>query len=429
MAIEKTNSYQNRSKAALLYMIVILMCVEILDTYCTLYPTVIPSRIIAEFLSDYPENVANSTFAFFIAIASTGTYLVLLNQFLADRFGRKILLAFTVFGMAFASLLLITATNIVQYTIYLFMLYIFFSSDIWTIYISEECPPEKRAQWNVFILIGGIGGALLLPIFRSIFITETTSNWRGMGYFAILWGIPLSLVILFTFKETQKYIELKEEIASGEKIPSNFKENMKILFKSARRLEFIMILLIGLIAGTIYVVFTLLEVYYVSSPNVSESYINFIILITALSVILGYLITGIAADKWGRKPTLYACAFLSPISVILIIYGVTSLSGILLIIIVGLGAGLGYICLQGVRIVSRLIAVEITPTNARGTGSGLRSLFNAFGATLGLFISGFLILYFGLEITFIIVGLAQLLIIPLGYLYLKETKGIDLSEV
>ncbi len=429
MALEKTNSYQNRSKAALLYMIVILMCVEILDTYCTLYPTVIPSKVIAEFLSDFPQNVANSTFAFCIAIASIGTYLVLLNQFLADRFGRKILLAFTVFGMAFASLLLITATNIIQYTIYLFMLYIFFSSDIWTIYISEECPPEKRAQWNVFVLMGGIGGALLLPIFRSIFVTETTSNWRGMGYFAILWGIPLSLVILFTFKETQKYEEMKEKIASGEKIPSNFKENMKILFKSARRLEFIMLLLISLIAGTIYVVFTLLEVYYANSPNVSESYINFIILITALSVILGYLITGIAADKWGRKPTLYTCAFLSPISVILVVYGVTSLSGILLIIIVGLGAGLGYICLQGVRIVSRLIAVEITPTNARGTGSGLRSLVNAFGTTLGLIISGFLILYFGLAITFIIISFAQLLIIPLGYLYLKETKGIDLSEV
>jgi len=428
MALEKTNSYQNRSKAALLYMIIVLMCVEILDTYCTLYPTVIPSKVIAEFLSDYPENVANSTFAFFIAIASIGTYLVLLNQFLADRFGRKILLAFTTFGMAFASLLLITATNIVQYTIYLFMLYIFFSSDIWTIYISEECPPDKRAQWNVFVLLGGIGGALILPIFRSIYITETISNWRGMGYFAILWGIPLSLVILFTFKETQKFEEMKEKRASGEEMPK-FSENMKILFKSARRLEFIMILLIGVIAGIIYAVFTLLEVYYSSSPNVRESSINFIILITALTVILGYIITGIAADKWGRKPTLYTCAFLSPISVILVIVGVTSLSGILLIIIVGIGAGLGYICLQGVRIVSRLIAVEITPTNARGTGSGLRSLFNAIGATLGLVISGFLILSFGLGITFIIISFTQLLIIPLGYLYLKETKGIDLSEV
>lgn len=81
------NTEFERSKSAILYMIIVLMFVEILDTYCTLYPTVIPSKVIAEFLSEFPENVANSTFAFCIAIASIGTYFVLLNQYLADRKG------------------------------------------------------------------------------------------------------------------------------------------------------------------------------------------------------------------------------------------------------------------------------------------------------------------------------------------------------
>ena len=415
-----------RSKSALLYMIIVLMFVEILDTYCTLYPTVIPSKVIAEFLSDYPENVANSIFAFCIAIASIGTYFVLLNQYLADRKGRKILLAITVFGMGISSLLLATATNLIQYTIYLFMLYIFFSSDIWTIYISEECPPEKRGQWNAFILMGGIGGALLLPIFRSIFITETAANWRGMTYFAIFLGIPLSLLILFTFRETQKFQEMKEKRASGEQMPK-LKENLKVLFKSARRKELIVILIVSLIAGLNYVFFRLVEAYFASS-GMSESDINIVIYFAAVSVILGYLITGIAADKWGRKPLLYIYGVLSPISIIIVAFGI-NFSGVMLIIIVGIGTGIAYITLQGIRIVARLITVEITPTDARGTGSGLRSLISAIGTTLGLFISSALIYFFGLAFTFIVISLPHLLILPLTYLYLKETKGIDLSEV
>ena len=420
------NTEFERSKSALLYMVIVLMFVEILDTYCTLYPTVIPSKVIAEFLSEFPENVANSTFAFCIAIASIGTYLVLLNQYLADRKGRKILLAITVFGMGFSSLLLATATNIIQYTIYLFMLYIFFSSDIWTIYISEECPPEKRGQWNAFVLMGGIGGALLLPFFRSIFITETAANWRGMTYFAIFLGIPLSILILLTFKETQKFEEMKAQRASGEEMPK-LKENLKFLFKSARRKELIVILIISLIAGLNYVFYRLVEVYW-SSSGMSESAVNTVIYFAAISVILGYLITGIAADKWGRKPLLYIYGVLSPIAIIIVVLGI-NFSGVLLIIIVGVGIGLAYISLQGIRIVARLITVEITPTDARGTGSGLRSLIAAIGMTVGLFISSALIYFYGFAFTFIVISLPHLLILPLTYLYLKETKGIDLSEV
>ncbi|MBD3254824.1 MAG: MFS transporter [Candidatus Lokiarchaeota archaeon] len=416
-----------RSKKALLYMIVVLMFVEILDTYCTLYPTVIPSKVIAEFLVNNPENVAHSIYALCVAIASIGTYFVLLNQYLADRKGRKILLAITVFGMGFSSLLIATATNIVQYTIYLFMLYIFFSSDIWTIYISEECPPDKRGKWNTFVLMGGMIGALLLPTFRSIFITETMANWRGMTYFPIVLGLSLSLIILITFKETQKFKEMRIRRATCEEKPK-FIENMKLLFNSTRRKELIVILLVGLIAGLNTVFFRLIEAYWASSGHVNEAEINLLIYIIAVSVILGYLITGIIADKWGRKPLLYVYSIMFPIVIIIVVLGV-NLSGLTLLIVVGTSVGMAYIIGQGITIIARLITVEITPTDARGTGSGLRSLIAAVGMTIGLFISSGLILFFGLGLTFIILSLPHLIIVPLTYLFLKETKGINLSDI
>ncbi|MFW9999577.1 MAG: hypothetical protein ACFE88_05620, partial [Candidatus Hermodarchaeota archaeon] len=79
------------------------------------------------------------------------------------------------------------STNIIVYTIFLFLLYFFFNSDIWVIYINEESPSDKRALYTNFVLIGGVVGALLIPVFHDIII-----NWRGMTYFAIILGIPLS---------------------------------------------------------------------------------------------------------------------------------------------------------------------------------------------------------------------------------------------
>jgi len=49
--------------------------------------------------------------------------------------------------------------------------------------------------------------------------------------------------------------------------------------------------------------------------------------------------------------------------------------------------------------------------------------------TTGLLSSSFIILEIGLGITFIIYILGNLLIIPLGILFVKETKGVYLADI
>ncbi|MCP4761421.1 MAG: MFS transporter, partial [archaeon] len=220
-----------KSNHYFIYMVIILMFVEILDTYTTTFPTAIPSKVIEEFLlPDYILNVAQSIMAACIAIATIGTYFVFLNQFFADKIGRKKILAFTVFGMGFSSLLLFFSNNMITYTIYLFMLFVFFSSDIWTIYINEEAPQEKRALWTNIILMGGVGGAVLIIIFRSIFVSEAFSYWRGMTFPAIFIGIPLSIIILLTLKETSKFKEMKKTNVEKQQSTSTTIQDMKALF-------------------------------------------------------------------------------------------------------------------------------------------------------------------------------------------------------
>ncbi len=49
--------------------------------------------------------------------------------------------------------------------------------------------------------------------------------------------------------------------------------------------------------------------------------------------------------------------------------------------------------------------------------------------TTGLLSSSFIILEIGLGITFVIYILGNLLIIPLGILFVKETKRVDLADI
>ncbi|MBD3195797.1 MAG: MFS transporter [Candidatus Lokiarchaeota archaeon] len=414
-----------RSKKYLMYLVILLMFVEILDTYTTNFPNVIPSKVIEEFLYEFPQNIGESIFSFCVAIASLGMYFVFFNQLLADKFGRRILLATTVFGMGFFSLLLIFSSGIIQYTIYLFLLYLFFSSDIWVIYINEESPADKRGRFTNLVLIGGVTGSILLPIFRSIFITETTSNWRGMPLFSAILGIPLSIIIFFTLKETSTYEEYKIEEVS---IKTNLiRNNLRTVFSSQRRKEFVSLMLITLLVGFNYIFVSLGEQYINSSPNLTEGDINIIVLAMSFAVILGYLFTGVFADKYGRKPLFYLYSVLFIISIFTVVFG--SKLPLFAIIPVSIGASLANVSYWGIGVVIRLVVVEIVPTDVRGTGSGLKSLISAIGITIGLLLSGGITYFFGLEISFIVLSLFLLINIPLIYKFIKETKGVELNLI
>jgi len=422
---EKNKRNFLRSKTYLIYLIIILMFVEILDTYTTNFPNVIPSKIIEEFLSGFSEDAGAAIFSICIAIASIGMYFVFFNQLLADKFGRKILLATTVLGMGVFSLLTIFSTSIFDYTVYLFLLYLFFSSDIWVIYINEESPADKRGRLTNLVLIGGVTGSILLPVFRSIFISNTSSNWRGMPLFSAILGIPLSIIIFFTLKETSKYEEYKiEEVSFQTNI---LKNNLKTIFSSERKKQFIALMIITILVGFNYIFVSLGEEYINRSENLTEGDINIIVLVMSFAVILGYLFTGVFADKVGRKPLFYLYSILFIISIFTVIIG--SRLENLAIVPVAIGAALANVSYWGIGVAIRLVVVEIVPTDVRGTGSGLKSLLSAFGITLGLILNGIITFFFSLEISFIILSLLLLINLPIIYKYIKETKGIDLSKI
>ncbi len=415
---------KNSSLSYFKYLIFILMLVQILDSYATIYPGAMPSAIAGDFLSNYSEKVQNSIMALAGGIVSIGMYFLFFSQYFSDKIGRKKMLGITVVGMALASLGMFFSINYIMYMTFVFFLYFFFSSDLWLIYINEEAKPTKRAFYSNIILMVGLVGAFIMVVLRLIFITETDPNWRAMTLFPMIIGFPLSIIIFFTLKETSQYQLIKE----GRKVESrSFKEDLKSIFKIENRKYYTWLLFIVFLGGASSIYMVLFEKYMDDVGTLTQTQVSIIFILTVFMVIIAYLANGLLADRIGRKPLLYLWSCLAPISVIIWVLGARSSQNTFLIVL--LGYSLTHIAYWGSLGIIRLITIELLPTDRRGTGIGFRSLIGSIGGTIGLVLGSVVILFLDLGPTFIIFVSLKFAVIPLAYFYLKETKGVELTEI
>ena len=415
---------KNSSLSYFKYLIFILMLVQILDSYATIYPGAMPSAIAGDFLSNYSVKVQNSIMALAGGIVSIGMYFLFFSQYLSDKLGRKKMLAITVVGMALASLGMFLSINYIMYMAFVFFLSFFFSSDLWLIYINEEAKPTKRALYSNIILMVGLVGAFIMVVLRLIFITETDPNWRAMTLFPMILGFPLCLIIFLTLKETSTYQLIKE----GRKVESrSFKEDLKSIFKIENRKYYTWLLFIVFLGGASSIYMVLFEKYMDDVGTLTQTQVSIIFILTVFMVIIAYLANGLLADRIGRKPLLYLWSCLAPISVIIWVLGARSSQNTFLIVL--LGYSLTHIAYWGSLGIIRLITIELLPTDRRGTGIGFRSLIGSIGGTIGLVLGSVVILFLDLGPTFIIFVSLKFAVIPLAYFYLKETKGVELTEI
>jgi len=401
------------------YLFFVLILTQILDSYATLYPGVIPSAIAGEFLSGLSTNVQDSIMAFASALVTIGMAFLFFSQYLSDKLGRKKMLGITVGGIALASLGMFLSTNYVMYMIFVFFLYFFFSSDIWLIYINEEVESNKRAFYSNIVMMVGLVGAITMVIFRLIFITETDPFWRGMTLFPMIFGFLLCMIIFLTLKEPSKFRLMKE---SGSYVSRSFKEDVKSIFKIENRKPYLFLLLIVFLRGGSSIYLSLFEKYIHNIGTLTQDQVTSIFFLTIFTVLIAYGLNGFLADRIGRKPLLYLWFSLAPISVIIWVIGAHNTENAYSIVLCGYA--MSHIAYWGSIGIIRLITIETLPTDRRGTGVGFRSLIGAVGGTIGLLSSSVVILSLGLGPTFIIFVMGNLVV-----LFLKETKGVELSEI
>jgi len=422
---ETNKSDITRTKGYFIFLMIILSLVNMLDSITTVTQSLILSSIAQEFLSDYSANEQNAIMALGASITTLGFYFIFIAQYLADKIGRKKILALTAFGMGFMSLLVMLSTNYVQYVIFTMFLCFFFSSDIFVIYAQEESKKEKRAFNYSLIQFAGLGASIFAVIMRFIFITDTSSNWRVLFIIPSIMGIALCIIILLTLKETEKYEIMKEDPSKIEK--SSFREDVKALFQIENRKPFITMLLITFIFGLATLWKGLGEKFLFDAGTLTQSQISIALMLTVPAVLIAYGSNGFLADKIGRKPLLFLWTCVVPIGTIILVIGINDPNNAFFFTIIGIALlNVGF---WGLFTLSRLVTIEMLPTDKRGTGTGLRALCFAVGTTIGLLIGALFILFFGLGIVFLIFSLAMFIILPLIYFSLKETKGVELSEI
>ena len=400
-----------------LFLFIFLALMEVFDTYTTVFPQLIPSKVVEEFQIEAFE------YTKLVAWASLGMYFVLFIQFLADVWGRRIFLFITLLGMGIASILMYFSNSPLMFTFSLFLLYMFFSADIYTIFIAEEAPKEKRSTYTNLVMVFGVLGAVATIIFRMIFITDTSpvGSWRGIIYFAFL-AIPLSFFV-FKIKETTAFQELKIKRLSPDYKKENIMKNFWKPFQSKERKSFILILLISFIIGLSEPIGSVGEL--LLSEHFSSEDGTLILLAASVFAIISYLVTGRASDKFGRKKVFYVYSLIFPFSIALFTFGVKSESYMVALLSGLLGLSLRTFISQGLIIQTRILCVETLPTKLRGIGTAWRSTIFALGLTSGLFINSKLTELFGdIGLAFFLISLSFFAIIPLAKIC-KETKGID----
>ncbi len=291
--------------------------------------------------------------------------------------------------------------------------------------INEEAKPTKKALFSNLLLIVGLVGPIYMVIFRFIFGSGSVPNWRGMILFPMILGFALTLVILLSLKESSKFLLMKENPSMRE--TRFLLEDLKLVFSIENRKALIAILIMSFffMGGNMYI--GLFEKYISDVGTLSQAQVTIIMLITIFMVLIAYLTNGLLADRIGRKPLLYLWVTISPISVLIWVIGATIPQYAFILVL--LGYSFSHITFWGTLFILRIIVLENLPTDGRGTGLGIRSLLGSIGSTTALFLSNLFIIMVGLRITFIIFIMTNLILIPLCYFYIKETKGVDLRTL
>jgi MFS family permease len=408
------------SKKYLIFLFIYMVLYEFFDSYTKSYYTVVVSYIEADF------GIGDDTWYLIQAIASLGLFTVLGIQYLTDVVGRKPMIIIAFFGMGAASLLLYLSPSPWIFSVGFFFLWMFFSSDIWVIIVSEETPKNYRARLTSIVTVLGALGSVAIFVCMTIFVgtipaSEDPSLWRTMTYLGIV-AIPLSL-LGFGIRDTRafKYHQsIKTRVT---------RKNLLAPFVPEYRKKVFVFIIIGFLMGITTAVSSTVEVYLTSIIS-DRAAVNICILMATVGPFTFHAITGFLSDRFGRKKIL--CTY--------IIITLVSIS-----LFAGLGSYLGptknYIALYVLSflfngsfwvsyMISKTYCVECFPTTMRGTATGWRAFSYAFGITTGSLIASAIVILIGREMLYIIAALlAAVIIIPLVLKFLPETKGVEIVTI
>lgn len=337
---------------------------------------------------------------------------------LADRFGRKSVLLWTLLIFSLASGLSAVATGFVMLCILRFISGFGLGGElpVASTLVSESVPANERGRTVVLLESFWAGGWILAALIAYFIIPNFESGWRiafALGALPALYALYLRRKI----DDSPRFLAQKNKV---EKI-SLKRRFAQVWAPGYRKTSLMLWILWFTVVFSYYGMFLWLPqvmVYKDYSLTKSFEYV----LIMTLAQLPGYFTAAYFIEKFGRKFVLVVYLVLTAASAIW--FGMADTTATLL------AAG---ICLSFFNLGAwgglYAYTPEHYPTSIRTTGAGLAASFGRIGGIIAPFLVGWLIsqgveisVIFGMFCGMILIGAAAVAFLG------KETKGTELAE-
>jgi MFS family permease len=359
---------------------------------------------------------SNADLGVSLAITRIGVLLALVTTALADRQGRRRLLAITFAGVCAFNAVTAIAPNLFVFTGAQLLVRAFVNSTIVVagIAVVEEAPENARAfAATTFALASGAGYALsviLLPLSDI-----GPESWRIA--FAVSGATVLFLPrLLRRLPETRRYVAL----AAGPTVRGRFRE----VFDRAYGRRFVLLAAAAFLASVFSAPSAQLTNRFLSDERgFSNSGISVFQAVTSgIPGLLGLVIGGRLAERKGRKP------------VAAIGLAVGALAQMVFFLVGGVSlwvaSAVAIVFAGGATVALGTLDAELFPTEVRGTGNALLLVCGVAGSVVGLLLAGLLSDEVGgLGPAIAICGVAPLVAAVLIVPRLPEAAHRDLDDV
>ena len=442
---EGITSKIHHNKGYVVLLIVILGLGHVLDEYSSLAPGMIKSSMIDEFFVSIGWKTQDEALQFMNLLGMTAMLVMIaatLFKSLQDRFGRRIIFIISAIGMTLGMVTMIISRG---YWVYFggFLISSFFIfNDMQYIYIQEETPSRKRAQYFSYAKILGLLGLLIVPLVRSFTVVEGSENWRPVLYPPVIIGVIVILLSVFFLKETRAFQIMKQEREENKSKPGLVEEKitLKNTFKAIQKIPTWDQIKWLTILPMFYMVFAMLNQGYseifMDQTGVSLSDRNIVLAISTVFVGVAYLVNGLITDKIGRKASMVANASSVIVLVVVEYFAMwaapTSNAKLLLLVIAAISQGYRIGAFWNITDVQRMMMFENTPTKYRGTVQALAGI--ALFATMipSILLTNVLIGVFpgNIQMVLIVLGIPASLVAIFGTIFkLKETVQVDITAI
>ncbi len=418
------------TKTYMYYTVLVMGMINLIDIFTSNVAPLVVTYVVEEFFisKGIPENVAYAQYGLVMSLVSIFMLFGLVVRYFADRYGRKPALIINIIGMSLSALLVLFSLNFFMYALGVLLGAVFLNADIQMLLVGEECPKEMRSQYINGVRIVGLCGALLVLVLRFIFISGSNPQWRLLWLLPLIGGIIVTVIAIFTIKESSIYLTMKAKRAAHPELQQH-KESFIQALKSIRKLKNYKLIMITLVVGILAVLGAFTDSNYMQpylSQNFTFNEVNIIYVIRFVISIPVSAVIGLINDRLGRKIGLYLHLILIPVCMIIFIIFVHAGN----FIIAGIFYGVFIYSVWLTPATTGTIISELTPTKYRGT-VGVYSLIIAYILlAVAMVFFSILKLWLAFETLFLIAFIPGCLIaIPIVIKYVPETKGTDLTKV